>query len=142
MKYLSATKRTTIGDSSLKNYKLHADPQFHFEGDPADSNFVSSIVKSGVQACVCANDMTAANLMHTLDSLGVRIPEDLRIVGIDDVRYASLLRVPLTTIHQPCKHIGMSAVTAMMERIANPDMPARDILVDFKLVVRESCGAA
>jgi GntR family transcriptional regulator, arabinose operon transcriptional repressor len=79
--------------------------------------------------------------MHTLDGLGVHIPEDLRIVGMDDVRYASLLRVPLTTINQPCKHIGMSAVTAMMERIANPDIPARDILVDFKLVVRESCGA-
>jgi GntR family transcriptional regulator, arabinose operon transcriptional repressor len=85
--------------------------------------------------------MTAATLMHTLDGLVVHIPEDLRIVGIDDVRYASLLLVPLTTIHQPCKHIGRSAVTAMMERMANPDIPARDIQVDFKLVVRESCGA-
>lgn len=126
---------------ALKSYAVDADPQFHFEGDPADSSFVNSIVKSGVEACVCANDMTAATLMHTLDGLGVHIPEDLRIVGMDDVRYASLLRVPLTTIHQPCKHIGMSAVTAMMERIAHPDIPARDILVDFKLVVRESCGA-
>lgn len=126
---------------ALNSYEVDADPQFLFEGDPTDSRFANSIVKSGVEACVGANDMTSATLMHTLDNLGVNIPEDLRNVGMDDVRYASLLRVPLTTIHQPCKHIGMSAVTAMMERIANPDLPARDILVDCHLVVRESCGA-
>ncbi len=122
---------------------IKPDPALALEGDPADENFVRKILDAGaVEACVCANDMTAANLMHSLNSLGVRIPEDLRIVGIDDVGYASLLRVPLTTIHQPCKYIGAAAVQAMKDRIADPNTPARDILLGFKLVVRESCGAA
>ncbi len=93
------------------------------------------------QAIVCANDRTAGHVMHTLIELDYRIPNDIRIVGIDDVQYASLLPVPLTTVHQPCREIGVAAVAAMLERIASPETPRRDILLDCRLVVRESCGA-
>jgi DNA-binding LacI/PurR family transcriptional regulator len=89
---------------------------------------------------VCANDRTAGHLMHGLIQMNYRIPQDIRIVGIDDVEYASLLPVPLTTVHQPCKEIGVAAVAAMVERVAAPDMPIRDILLDCSLVVRDSCG--
>jgi DNA-binding LacI/PurR family transcriptional regulator len=89
---------------------------------------------------VCANDRTAGHLMHGLIQLNYRIPQDVRIVGIDDVEYASLLPVPLTTVHQPCKEIGVAAVAAMVERVAAPETPIRDILLDCNLVVRDSCG--
>jgi GntR family transcriptional regulator of arabinose operon len=89
---------------------------------------------------VCANDRTAGHLMHGLIQMNYRIPRDVRIVGIDDVEYASLLPVPLTTVHQPCKEIGVAAVAAMVERVAAPDMPVRDILLDCSLVIRDSCG--
>jgi GntR family transcriptional regulator of arabinose operon len=79
--------------------------------------------------------------MNALDNLGIRIPEEIRIVGIDDVRYASLLRVPLTTVHQPCRAIGRNAVLAMVERLANPQMPSRDIRLQGHLVIRKSSGA-
>jgi DNA-binding LacI/PurR family transcriptional regulator len=62
------------------------------------------------------------------------------MVGIDDVKYASLLSVPLTTIHQPCAAMGAIAVSTMMERLRHPRLPARDILLNFHLVVRDSCG--
>lgn len=88
-----------------------------------------------------ANDRTAGHLMHSLIHLNYRIPLDIRIVGIDDVEYAKLLPVPLTTVHQPCREIGTAAVGAMLERIARPEMPVRDILLDSKLVIRDSCGA-
>jgi hypothetical protein len=77
----------------------------------------------------------------TLGELGIGIPNGVRIVGIDDVRYAELLRVPLTTLRQPYQYIGAAALQAMLERIAHPDMPARDIVLECKLIVRESCGA-
>jgi DNA-binding LacI/PurR family transcriptional regulator len=93
------------------------------------------------EAIVGANDRTAGHLMHGLIRLGHRVPEDVRIVGIDDVEYANLLPVPLTTVHQPCRQIGVAAVAAMLERVANPDMPVRDILLDCRLVIRDSCGA-
>jgi GntR family transcriptional regulator, arabinose operon transcriptional repressor len=112
---------------------------------------VASIADESVQALlgrkhqgigfVCANDRTAGELMHALITLGYRIPQDIRIVGIDDVEYASLLPVPLTTVHQPCREIGEAAMTAMLQRVARPKMFVRDILVECNLVVRESCGA-
>jgi len=93
------------------------------------------------EAFVCVNDRTAGHLMQALLSSGYRVPQDFKIVGIDDVEYAKLLPVPLTTIHQPCREIGRAAITAMLDRIANPDMLTRDILLDCKLVVRASSGA-
>jgi len=93
-------------------------------------------------AFVCLNDRTAGRLMQGLLALGHQIPRDFKIVGIDDVEYAKLLPVPLTTIHQPCREIGQAAMAAMLDRIRNPHMLTRDILLDCKLVVRASCGSA
>lgn len=90
---------------------------------------------------VCANDFTAAHLLKTLTTLGISVPAQVRMAGIDDVKYASLLSVPLTTIHQPCASIGAVAVNTMVERLRNPSLPPRDILLNFQLVVRESCGS-
>jgi len=90
---------------------------------------------------LCANDFTAAHLLRTLNELGVTVPDEVRMAGIDDVKYASLLSVPLTTIHQPCADMGAVAVGAMLERLRNPTLPPRDILLSFRLVVRGSCGS-
>jgi LacI family transcriptional regulator len=69
------------------------------------------------------------------------VPRDVRVVGFDDVKYATLLGVTLTTIHQPCRDIAITAFRAMLERIAEPTLPARSMLLSPRLVVRESCGA-
>ncbi len=79
--------------------------------------------------------------MHSWRALGRRIPEEIRLVGIDDVDYAGLLPVPLTTLRQPCHEIGVAAMRAMIERVAQPDLPPREILLHGTLVVRESCGS-
>jgi GntR family transcriptional regulator, arabinose operon transcriptional repressor len=63
------------------------------------------------------------------------------MVGFDDVKYARLLPVPLTTLHQPRKDIGRVALAAMLDRIANPGLPPRDVLLGCELMVRKSCGA-
>jgi len=91
-------------------------------------------------AFVCANDRVAGRWIQTLLGEGVRVPRDVRIVGIDDVNYASLLPVPLTTVHQPCREIGEAALRVMLERLAQPRMAARDLLLDCTLVIRESCA--
>jgi len=112
-------------------------------GDGSDQKFVKAVVKRDrPDAFICGNDHTAGILMHTLLSIGQRMPEDIRIVGIDDVKYARLLPVPLTTLHQPCKDIGRTALAIMMDRISNPDSPARDVLLGCQLIVRQSCGAS
>ena len=109
--------------------------------DPADIHTVDQALKrEKFDAILCANDHTAAKLMRSLQSLNVKIPHDLRVAGFDDVRYAELLPVPLTTLHQPCLQIGAAAIAAMLDRIANPSLPPRSILLNGHLVVRQSCG--
>jgi GntR family transcriptional regulator of arabinose operon len=127
---------------ALSRHGVPFNPEIICEADPSDEAIVRQLVHDHhVDSVICANDLTAAMLMNTLDDLGVRIPEEIRIVGIDDVRYASLLRVPLTTVHQPCRAIGRNAVLAMVERLANPQMPSRDIRLQGHLVIRKSSGA-
>jgi len=117
-------------------------PAEMIQGEPADRSFVRDILESRKpDAFVCANDATAATLMQTLEALGCAVPSDVRIAAFDDVRYANLLRVPLTSLRQPCQELGETAILAMLSRLAQPDLPARDILLDCRLVVRKSCGS-
>ncbi len=90
---------------------------------------------------ICANDRIAGKFMLSALALGYRIPRDVRIASIDDVEYASMLPIALTTVHQPCREIGEAAMTVMLDRIAHPRQLARDILLECRLVVRKSCGA-
>jgi DNA-binding LacI/PurR family transcriptional regulator len=111
--------------------------------EPADASTVLPWVESiGADGIVCATDFTAAQLMQTLLANGVDIPRDVKLVGFDDVKYASLLPVPLTTLRQPCHEIGAEALRVMMQRIENPDAPAKDIFLDCTIVIRQSCGKA
>ncbi|MGA2258594.1 MAG: GntR family transcriptional regulator [Thermoguttaceae bacterium] len=109
-------------------------------GDPADLEFVKGITRKLPDAIVSANDWTAATFMRSLQSLGIRVPQDVRVIGVDDDDYAHMVSPPLTTIRQPSREIGAAAVRAMVERIEDRKMPPRDILLGCTLVVRESCG--
>jgi GntR family transcriptional regulator, arabinose operon transcriptional repressor len=123
---------------------LEFQPEFiRLSANPEDREEITDLLNvCRPDAIVCANDYTAAQLMRTLESLSIKVPDQVRLAAFDDVKYASLLPVALTTIHQPCSEIGAAAVRAMIERVRNPGQPARDILLDFKLVVRESSGVA
>lgn len=113
-------------------------PAYLPEEDTADED--ASGTKEA-EAFVCLNDRIAAELMRAYLARGIRVPEDIRIVGIDDVKYAALLPVSLTTVRQPCRAIGEAALRTMLDRIDHPHAPAHDILLDGELIVRESCGA-
>ena len=116
-------------------------PELVHRIDPGDAAAVRALLASRPDAAVCANDWTAARLMRTVLDLGYSVPGDLRLAGIDDLEYASLLPVPLTTLRQPTREIGAAAFAAMLERVERPDGPVRDILLQGELIVRRSCGA-
>jgi GntR family transcriptional regulator of arabinose operon len=90
---------------------------------------------------VCANDRTAGEVAHSLARLSRRVPDDVRLVGIDDAGYAQLLPVPLTTFRQPAAALGDTALSVMLDRVARPDRPQRDTLLHGELIVRASCGS-
>jgi GntR family transcriptional regulator of arabinose operon len=120
---------------------LESDSVRVWRTDPSDRLRIAALLdRDQPDAIVCASDRTAAVLMHALRALGRRVPDDIRLAGIDDVEYASLLPVPLTTLRQPCREIGVAAMRAMVDRVAQPHLPPREILLHGTLVVRESCG--
>jgi DNA-binding LacI/PurR family transcriptional regulator len=121
---------------------LPVEPELIQRLDSEDQEAIRHVLETvRPDAFVCVNDSTAGRLMRSLINLGRRVPQDIRVVGIDDVDYASLLPVPLTTMRQPSREIGMAAMAAMLERLSRPDMPVRDVLLECALVVRDSCGA-
>lgn len=126
---------------ALYTWGATLDPALVHRLDPEDTPAVRAAMGTNLpDAIVCANDRTAGRLMHALLRLGHRVPADVRLVGIDDAEFASLLPVPLTTLRQPSRQIGDAALSAMLDRVARADLPTRDILLHCELVVRHSCG--
>ncbi|MEM8678366.1 MAG: LacI family DNA-binding transcriptional regulator [Planctomycetota bacterium] len=95
----------------------------------------------GPRNCVFAgNDEMAAGLVHAALSLGVAIPEDLRVVGFDDARIAQLIKPQLTTVRVPMASMGAAAIELLTKRLEEPHRPRTKITLQAELVVRESCG--
>jgi DNA-binding LacI/PurR family transcriptional regulator len=112
---------------------------FIHECDPCNTAFIRQMLrKDKPDGIVCGNDVTAGYLLHTLEELGVSVPDDMMIGGIDDVKYADLLRVRLTTVRQPFAAIGDAAYHAMLDRIERPNAAPRHITLGCELVVRDS----
>ncbi|MBX3440168.1 MAG: GntR family transcriptional regulator, partial [Planctomycetaceae bacterium] len=110
------------------NAGITLDPEFIQACDPDDAEQVARLMRmQRPDVVMCANDVFAGRLLKTLEGLGMRVPQDVAVVGYDDVRYAHLMRVPLTTISQPCEQIGRAAAQLMQERLANPDLPSREV---------------
>jgi GntR family transcriptional regulator, arabinose operon transcriptional repressor len=127
---------------ALSRSGLPFDSSFVLPLDSDDAHQIALLMeRQKPDAILCLSDRTAGQVTQSLIGLNYQIPQDVRIVGFDDVQYANLLPVPLTTIHQPCHDIGVAAAAAMLERLSSPNLPAREILLDCQLVVRDSCGA-
>ena len=92
-------------------------------------------------AIVCESDYIAARLGNTLASFGLSVPKDVRLAGFDDVRCAVLMTPNLTTVHQPCEAIARMSYRALRERMRDPSLPSRRILLPAPLVVRDSTRA-
>ena len=91
-------------------------------------------------AIVCSNDQMAIGVLRTLAARGIRVPEDIALVGFDDIYPATLCDPPLTTVRQPIRGIGERACEQLIERIANPTLRTSVELLPTELVIRSSCG--
>ncbi|MCP2322964.1 LacI family transcriptional regulator [Hamadaea flava] len=90
-----------------------------------------------VTAVVCLNDTAALGLLDGLETEGVRVPQDLSIVGYDDLSFARRLTPPLTTVRQPPYSVGKAAAELLLAESA-PDHDHREIRFQPELVVRAS----
>jgi DNA-binding LacI/PurR family transcriptional regulator len=88
------------------------------------------------------SDVYAIAALHAAKRLGLRIPEDLSIIGFDNIAVSSMVDPPLTTIDQPVSQIGYQSCELLIEKIKNPLMSPKKIFLDTELVVRESTRTA
>ncbi len=91
-------------------------------------------------AVFCANDLLALGLLQTMFAAGVRVPEELAIVGYDDIEFAAAAAVPLTSVRQPARRIGRTSAELLIEEsLAAPgEHTHRRVVYDPELVVRAS----
>ena len=112
------------------------------EAKPDDVDLISAgLAKCRPDAIVCSNDIAALKLSKTLAKLKVRIPQDVKLAGFDDVIEAGRMNPPLTSIRQPCFELATTAFRTLLQRMKNPELPPRQILLDTSLVIRESTAS-
>jgi DNA-binding LacI/PurR family transcriptional regulator len=126
---------------ALLSSRIEPDSDWIRIGALDENSFVRSLIAGRLpDAFICANDHTAAQLLRALHQNDVRVPEDVRVVGFDDVKFATLVSPALTTARQPCRELASVAFHAMLDRLAEPNLPPRHITIMPQLVVRESSG--
>ncbi|HZO62795.1 MAG TPA: LacI family DNA-binding transcriptional regulator [Gaiellaceae bacterium] len=93
-------------------------------------------------AVFVAADMMAVGAIRAIRAAGLSVPEDVAIVGFDDIRVAELLSPALTTVRQDMVGIGLAAGRALVEQIENPEVTPPVLTLPVDLVVRASCGSS
>ena len=91
-------------------------------------------------AVVCYNDVVAFGAMLALRARGLEPGRDVAVVGFDDIAEAALWHPPLTTVGVAPRRIGEEAARLLLDRIAQPERPPRQVILSPRLVVRASCG--
>jgi LacI family transcriptional regulator len=91
-------------------------------------------------ALVTFNDISAMGSIRALQDSGLRVPADVSVIGFDDIKAAAYTMPRLTTINQPLAEIGRIATQCLLNRIHDTATPRDEIMVEPKLVVRESTG--
>ena len=150
--FISASSSTAQG--RLDGYRqalaaagLPIDPQLVVSRPNGDDSadvtghaLMKQLLGSGAKpdAVFCHNDPTAMGAMQAILEAGLRIPRDIAVAGCGNVRYANCLRVPLTSVDQDCRRIGEEAGRLALSLVDKPARRPRTILMEPKLIVRES----
>ncbi len=92
------------------------------------------------QAIFACNDMMAIGVIRAASQLGLRIPQDISVVGFDNIELGAYITPPLTSVAQPKPAIGQLAINLLLDRIQNPALPRRRNVLPVQLVLRESTG--
>lgn len=94
------------------------------------------------EAIFCANDLLAVGVLQSLLLInGLRVPQDVALIGYDDIDFAQSTVIPLSSIRQPAEEIGRSAVALLQEQLGPVPAPPRQVRFTPELVARQSTGA-
>lgn len=129
--------------NALRDRGRTVDPALIEIGDYTEASAYEAmhrLLTRGIDAVFVASDSMALGAMRALREANVSVPDEVAVVGFDDLPPALLAIPPLTTIRQPIRRIGALAVETLLDIIDNGSKPARRVILPTELVVRETSG--
>lgn len=144
MRLHSAQSRVNAFSKSLTECGIAINQEWIIEGDHTLEGGIAATEKLlGTSrlptAVMCSNDMTAIGVLHKVYRAGLRVPDDLSIIGFDDIHMARVTIPPLTSIQMSRTELARAAVNALRAHVESTPTH-REYRIDTKLVVRESTG--
>lgn len=141
----SALARKDAFEASMREIGLQATPEFIVEGNHRLEGGKSALKKlAGLHdrptALLCSNDMTAIGVMREAFELGIKVPQDLSVIGFDDIRMAEFLTPPLTTVQMSQSELARLAFEALLKEVKRetPSPEGTEYVLKTRLVLRSS----
>jgi DNA-binding LacI/PurR family transcriptional regulator len=130
---------------ALQDHKILFNPLLVIEKDfmmeaGYDTAFQLQQLKLDYDAIFAGNDLMALGVMKGLQEQGIKVPEDVAIVGYDDIEMAQLTNPALTTIHQSMRQIGMISAEKIIAMLNKQNVEDKQTIVPSNLIIRQSCG--
>ncbi|HEX3719072.1 MAG TPA: LacI family DNA-binding transcriptional regulator [Verrucomicrobiae bacterium] len=133
--YLEAIRKA--GLTPRESLIIHSD--FHQDGGHAAMEQLLNLTKRP-RAVVIANNLMTLGALQAIHERALRIPDEVAVLGFDDMPWATSLRPPLTAVAQPAEEIGRAAAQLLLERLVEPTRMARQVILPATLIIRTSCG--
>jgi DNA-binding LacI/PurR family transcriptional regulator len=147
MRLHSAQSRLAAFSKSMQECGITPEPTRIVEGDHTLEGGVAAMEKLLAQedmatAVICSNDMTAIGVLHKLYRTGLCVPDDISVIGFDDIHIAEVMMPPLTTIQMSRFEIAKAAFGALRGQVESPEQShgKREFKIPTDLIVRESTG--
>lgn len=128
---------------ALEEHNIPLFPELNVEADFTEEGGYSAmqqLISAKPDAVFAASDTMAIGALRALREANLRVPEDVAVIGYDDVPLASRTEPPLSTVRQSLPDMGSMAVKALIDIIRNPEEQPRHIILDTELIIRESSG--
>lgn len=147
---IAGTQLSTVGIDRKQGYiralhdrDLPIDDDLIAEGDFSEEGgyqAMRDLLSARPEAVFAASDTMAIGAIRAVRDAGLKIPDDIAVVGFDDLPVAKMTSPALTTIRQPINRLGSTAVETLINMINNGSKPHNRIILSTELVVRDSCG--
>ena len=134
--YLNACKKLGIEPSIIRNTSARSSFQIGYA--LAKQHFEQPFSETAI---LCAADTLAIGVIQAAYEKGIRIPDDLSLMGFDNISFSALPPIDLTTVNQPKQELAVSAMDMLLNRIRKPDAPHTKTILSPSLVIRNSCRA-
>jgi LacI family transcriptional regulator/LacI family repressor for deo operon, udp, cdd, tsx, nupC, and nupG len=142
----TSTERRRGYEDALRDHEIPVESSLIKEGDPRrerGKHQTEALLDLGrpPTALFTGNNLTTLGALAALNERGVAVPDEMALVGYDDIPWAQALNPPPTVIDQPAYEMGHRAAELLLRRLENPDRSPTVVTLQPKLVIRRSCGA-